>query len=200
MDKEKSNELEKETEVEKTESKKELKKENKLKEENAKLKADLENWKNEYYKAYADMANLRKSIEKDQQNIYKYRIEGFAQNLLGILDAFDFAFKVDPKTEEMKNYLTGFKYVYSQLIEVLKGEGIEEIVPNVGDNFDSSTMNAVDIKEVSLKEKENKVAQVNLKGYKLHDHLVRAAMVVVTKHPEEKKDEEDKNKKDNKVC
>ena len=33
-------------------------------EELEKAKADMEHWKNEYYKAYADMANLRKDIQK----------------------------------------------------------------------------------------------------------------------------------------
>jgi len=188
-------------EEEQEDSKIDPKKENKLKdkkqkEEIEKLKADLNHWKNEYYKAYADMANLRKSIEKDQQSIYKYRIEGFAQNLLGVLDAFDFAFKVEPTTKEMKNYLTGFQYVHNQLLEILKGEGIEEIQPVVGSKFDSATMHAIEIKEDDGE--EDIITQVNLKGYKLHDHLIRAAMVVVTKHPEVK-DEDDKEDKE-KVC
>lgn len=43
-------------------------------EELEKAKADMEHWKNEYYKAYADMANLRKDIQKDHQEVIKYRV------------------------------------------------------------------------------------------------------------------------------
>ena len=44
---------------------------NELQELNDKLvkaEADMEHWKNQYYQAYADMANLRKDIEKDGRN------------------------------------------------------------------------------------------------------------------------------------
>ena len=40
----------------------------KLNEELDKAKADRDYWKNMYYKAYADMENLRKDIEKDHKN------------------------------------------------------------------------------------------------------------------------------------
>jgi len=157
-----------------------------------KLKFDVEHWKNEYYRAYADMANLRKTMEKDQSEANKYRIEGFVQNLLGVLDAFDMAFKNDATTEELKNYLTGFQYVHRQLIQVLTDEGILEISPKAGDKFDVYSMHAIEV--VEDPGEENVVKSVTLKGYKLYEHLIRPAMVVVTKHPSEKKDDSVKNK------
>lgn len=165
----------------------------KQEEEITKLKADLEHWKNEYYKAYADMANLRKSMEKDQREALKYRVEGFAQNLLQVLDAFDMAFKQEATNDVVKNYLVGFQYVYKQLVNILTDEGIVEIEPKVGDKFDESTMHAVDTIEDDGE--ENIVKKVNLKGYKLYEHLIRPAMVVVTKKP--CKDEKDDKKEEN---
>ncbi len=158
-------------------------------EEIEKAKADMEHWKNEYYKAYADMANLRKDIEKDHQEIKKYRIEGFVDNLVRILDAFDMALKNEPKNEETKNYLTGFKYVYSQLIDLIKSEGVEVIEPKIGDKFDETTMHAVET--VEDEGEENIVKVVSCKGYKLHNHLIRASMVVTSKHPSEKAEKSD---------
>jgi molecular chaperone GrpE len=143
------------------------------------LKSDSEHWKNEYYKAYADMANLRKDIQKDHEEVLKYRVEGFVDNLLGVLDSFDMAFKNEPNSPEMKNYLLGFKYVYNQLLEVLKNEGIEIIEPKTGDKFDESKMHAVE-KEFDDTLPEGSVKQLNLKGYKLHNHIIRAAMVVTS--------------------
>lgn len=165
----------------------------KQEEEITKLKADLEHWKNEYYKAYADMANLRKSMEKDQREALKYRVEGFAQNLLQVLDAFDMAFKQEATNDVVKNYLVGFQYVYKQLVNILTDEGIVEIEPKAGDKFDESTMHAVDTIEDDGE--ENIVKKVNLKGYKLYEHLIRPAMVVVTKKPSE--DEKDDKKEEN---
>ena len=149
-------------------------------EEIKKAQNDMEYWKNQYYKAYADMANLRKDIEKDHKEIKKYRIEGFVEEIVRILDAFDMALKVEPKNEETKNYLIGFKYVYNQLLELLKKEGVEVIEPKVGDKFDETVMHCVET--VEDEGEENIVKVISTKGYKLYDHLIRAAMVVTTKH------------------
>ncbi len=112
--------------------------------------------------------------------------------MLQVLDAFDMAFKQEAANEVVKNYLVGFQYVYKQLVNILTDEGIVEIEPKIGDKFDESTMHAVDTVEDDGE--ENIVKKVNLKGYKLYEHLIRPAMVVVTKKPckEDKKDDENK--------
>ena len=69
----------------------------KLKEEIEKLEADVNHWKNEYYRAYADTQNLRKSLEKDHQEAMKYRSEGFLDELLPILDSFYVVLKNEPE-------------------------------------------------------------------------------------------------------
>ena len=51
-------------------------------EEIEKLKADVNHWKNEYYRAYADTKNLRDNLEKDHRDAMKYRAEGFIESLL----------------------------------------------------------------------------------------------------------------------
>ena len=173
--------------------KEDKKEERNVEEELLKAKSDAEHWKNEYYKAYADMANLRKQIEKDHRESLKYRIEGFAENLLSILDAFDMALKNKPTTTEMKNYLIGFEYVHNSLLSVLENEGIQILEPKIGDKFDENTMHAVETKESDGE--ENLITEVRMKGYKLHDHLIRAAMVTVSKHPSPK-DEKAEDKRE----
>ncbi len=159
-------------------------------EEITKALADKEHWKNEYYRVYADMSNLRKDIEKDHREVIKYRIEGFVDKLLGVLDSFDLAFRFEATSEEMKKYLQGFKYVYNSLISILEEEGIQVITPQMDTKFDENTMQAVDTIETDGE--ENLVKNVNLIGYKLHDHLIRPAMVIVSKHPSEEAKEEEK--------
>ena len=164
-------------------------------EEIEKTKTDMEHWKNEYYKAYADMANLRKDIERDHKEVIKYRLEGFISNIMGILDAFDMAFRVEPTNPETKNYLQGFKYVHSSLLNALSDEGVTVISPKAGDKFNEKDMEAVDT--VEDEGEPNIVKTVTMTGYRLHDHLVRPAMVVVTKKPapvEEKETEAEETK------
>lgn len=166
---------------------KEEKKVAELTEQLAKAKADLEHWKNEYYRAYADTQNLRKSLEKEHSDIIKYRAMGFIEDLLPVLDSFHMALANEPTSQELKNYLVGFQFVYRNLVNVLESEGVKEISPNVGDKFSDKTMNAVDI---TVQEgEENLVTKVYAKGYELHGRLIRPAQVSVSKN---KKEEEPK--------
>ena len=160
----------------------------------AKLSADVEHWKNEYYRAYADMQNLRKAIEKDHHEAIRYRAEGFVGDLLPILDGFHMALQNEAKSEEMKNFLIGFEYIYRNIVNVLENEGVKEFAPKVDDAFDPNFMQALETK--FDEGKPNRVLQVMAKGYKLHDHLIRPAVVVVST---DKKDEP-KNENNNVEC
>ena len=167
---------------------KEEKKIKELEEKLEKANADWEHWKNEYYRAYADTQNLRKSLEKEHSEAIKYRAIGFIEELLPVLDSFHMALANEPTSQELKNYLVGFQFVYRNLISVLENEGVEEISPNIGDKFSDATMNAVDI---TVQEgEENLVTKVYGKGYKLHQRLIRPAMVSVSKNKKEEKPQE----------
>ncbi len=166
------------------------KKLHKLEEEKEKAKADAEHWKNEYFRAYADTQNLRKQLEKDHMSAMKYRAEGFIDELLPVLDSFYAVLKNEPTDPNLKNYLIGFQYIYRNLVAALENEGVTEIAPKVGDKFSPDTMQAVDTKE--SEGEENIVLDVQFKGYKLHDRLIRPANVTVSvKHKENKEEKTD---------
>lgn len=162
----------------------------------AKLNADLEHWKNEYYRAYADMQNLRKQVEKDHREALKYRAEGFIENLLPILDGFHMALQAEVSSQEMKNFLVGFEFIYRNLVSVLENEGVSEIAPKVGDTFDPQTMQAIET-VYDESQKPDTIVKVNVKGYKLHERLIRPSIVVVytNKKDEPKKEEENNSPK-----
>ena len=179
---------ENETENPKKSFQKKLKK---MAEERDKAVADMEHWKNEFYRAYADTKNLRSQLEKDHLAAMKYRAEGFVEDLLPVLDSFYAVLKNEPTDPTLKNYLIGFQYIYKNLTSVLENEGVSEIAPKVGDKFSPDTMNAVETKESDGE--ENIVLDVHVKGYKLHDRLIRPANVTVSVKPKEEENQpEDK--------
>ena len=158
----------------------------KLEEEKEKAIADANHWKNEYFRAYADTKNLRSQLEKDHLAAMKYRAEGFIEELLPVLDSFYTVLKNEPNNPELKNYLIGFQYIYRNLVTALENEGVKEIAPQKGDKFSPDTMNAVET--VESDGEENLIVDVSLRGYKLHDRLIRPANVTVSvKHKEEEK-------------
>lgn len=148
--------------------------------ENEKLKKDIEYWKNKYYQTYADIDNLRKSIEKDHRDVIKYRASGFLEKLLPSLDSFNLAISTKSDDEKLENFLQGFRYIYKNIINSLEEEGLTEIKPEIKQKFDEKTMHAIDT--IECDDEENLVAKVYANGYKLHDRIIRPAMVYVTKH------------------
>ena len=165
----------------------------KMEEEVEKLKADADHWKNEYYRAYADTKNLRNSLEKEHQAAIKYRAEGFIEDLLPVLDSFYMALGNEPTDPALKNYLIGFQYIYKNLVAVLEQEGVTEIMPKVGDKFDASVMNAVEVVE---SDDVDKIVKVYSKGYKLHDRLIRPVNVAVSGHKKDEKKESEQPESD----
>lgn len=161
-----------------------------LQAEAEKLAADRDHWKNEYYKAYADTQNLRKSLEAESRDAIRYRASGFISELLPALDGFHMALLNEPPSQETKNYLVGFQYIYNQIQSVLESEGVKEIAPKVGDAYDLDSMHAVDFTETTEVE-EGKITKVYAKGYKLHDRLIRAAMVSIAKAPKQEENKEE---------
>ena len=162
----------------------------KVEEERDKAKADMEHWKNEFYRAYADTKNLRSQLEKDHLAAMKYRAEGFVEELLPVLDSFYAVLKNEPTDPNLKNYLIGFQYIYKNLVSALENEGVTEITPKVGDKFSPDTMNAVETKESDGE--ENIILDVHVKGYKLHDRLIRPANVTVSVKPKKEENSETK--------
>lgn len=154
------------------------------------LNQQVDLWKNKFYTAYADLENLRKSIEKDHREALRYRAEGFIEKLIQPLDGFHMALSLEPKNEEMKQFLQGFSYIYQNILSALESEGVTEINPEVNSKFDVSNMHALDTVECPDIE-ENLVVKVYARGYKLHDRILRPAMVYVSckKKQEESKDD-----------
>ena len=141
------------------------------------------------------MKNLRDSIEKDHREVLKYRAAGFVENLLPILDGFHMALSCEATTQEMKNFLTGFEFIYRNMVSVLENEGVQELSPKVGDVFDPNTMSALETKYDEGK--PNLVLEIKVKGYKLHDRLIRPSIVVVStnKKDEPKQENNDESSK-----
>jgi len=149
---------------------------------------EKEEWKNKAYQAYADMANLRKSLEADHRNALRYRAEGFIENLLPALDSFYWALSAEPTSQEAKNYQQGFTFIYNQIQSALQSEGVTEVLPKVGDAFDPNSMHAMEVEETEGE--SGKITKVLKKGYRLHEKLIAPAMVKVSKKKEEPKPEE----------
>ncbi|MGI6714379.1 MAG: nucleotide exchange factor GrpE [Bacilli bacterium] len=161
--------------------------------ENEELMNKAKEWESKYYRAYADTENLRKQYDQDHRNAIKYRAYGFIEKLIPVLDSFHVALSNEPTDPVLKNYLTGFEYIYRQLLETLDAEGVKEFAPEVGKSFDGTYMHALGAEE-NEEVPANTVLRVYGNCYKLHERIVRPALVIVAKAQEEKVSEEEIHK------
>lgn len=161
-----------------------------LKEQLSQLRDEKDKWMNKYYQELADIQNLRKEIQRDNQSLLEYRAMPFIEKLVPFLNSMDMAFKSEPKDSAVKSWIDGIHMSYKQLWQVMAEEGLTEIDPKVGDEFDPAWMQSMQTVDG---EKDDAVAQVFMKGYKLKNRLVSPAMVVVTKKVEKKPEDEKKD-------
>lgn len=163
-----------------------------LKEQLSQLRDEKDKWMNKYYQELADVQNLRKEIQRDNQSLLEYRAMPFIEKLVPFMNSMDMAFKSEPKDPAVKSWIDGIHMAYKQLWQVMAEEGLTEIDPKLGDEFDPAWMQSMQTVDG---EKDDAVAQVFMKGYKLKNRLVSPAMVVVTKKVEKKPEDEKKDDK-----
>ena len=144
-----------------------------LKEENAALKEKM-------LRVAADAQNMRRRLEEENARIKKYEGEDFARQILPIVDNFERAIKLDDNdlTDELSKFLSGFKMIYTNLVNILEAKEIKEI-DCLNKEFDSNFMEAVLTDKVEGIPK-NQVLEVLQKGYMYKDKLLRPAMVKVS--------------------
>lgn len=128
----------------------------------------------------ADMQNMKRRYEEEISKLYKYEGEDFAKKLLSVIDNFERAIKLDDTNldDELSKFLSGFKMIYGNMINILKEKGIEEIIC-LNEEFDPAKMDAVLTEKVDGTP-SNKVIDVMQKGYIYKDKVIRPAMVKVS--------------------
>lgn len=161
--------------------------EKKYKKRILKLEEELKNQHNEYLKVYAEMENTKKRLKDEAIKDRKYASQKIVGELVNPLDMLVKIVNSEAPSPEIANYLIGFKMIANQLMDVLKQDGLKE-VEALNKEFDPNTMQAMSVEETDEVE-ENMVLKVMQSGYLYKDHLLRPAMVVVSKKKIEKKEE-----------
>jgi len=157
------------------------------------LASEAAEYKEKWQRALADLENTRKRFEQDRLNLLKYSLEGFLEELIPVLDNFDRATSHVPAEQQGSPWVTGIQYIQKNLLDVMEGRGVNIIEAKQGDAFDAGKHEAIGTKEVQ-NIPEDKIAEVQNKGYMLHDRVLRPVQVIVSKPEiEDKNTERSKN-------
>ena len=133
-----------------------------------------EDFENKYLRAHAEMQNIQRRANEERQLLQRYRSQDLAKAILPSLDNLERALAVEGLTDDVKK---GLEMVQESLIHALKEEGIEEIEADGA--FDHNYHMAIQTVPADDEHPADTIAQVFQKGYKLHDRILRPAMVVV---------------------
>ncbi len=140
----------------------------------AALEAERDEYLNDLKRVAAEFENYRKRVSRDQESLVARAHERLVKELLPVLDDLERALAAAEEHEEAK-LEEGVRLVHRELRSALDREGLAEIETN--GHFDPHVHEAL-LTQPSEAE-EGSVLEVIQKGYKLGDHVLRPARVVV---------------------
>lgn len=138
-----------------------------------------------YKRALADGENLRNRLNKQIEDAKLFGIQGFCKDLLEVADILGKATESVPQEEltnnnpHLKTLYEGLKMTEAQLHKVFNKHGLVSLNP-LNEKFDPNQHEALFQQDVEGKE-PGTVMAVSKLGYKLHERIVRPALVGVVK-------------------
>lgn len=149
-------------------------------------------------RAQAELENGRRRAQRDVENAHKFALEKFLHDLLPIQDSMEMGLVVaQDDSADIAKLREGSELILKMFADLMDKNGIETIDPE-GHPFDPEHHQAMTMLE-SPDHEPDTVVSVMQKGYKLNDRLVRPAMVVVSKSPENTTPENTENNIDEKA-
>ena len=149
----------------------------------AKAEATINDQKDSVLRAKADSDNARRRANAEVEKARKFALEGFAGELLPVVDNLERALQsVDPENEALKIVVEGVEMTRQSFVSTLDKFGVKSIDPS-GETFNPEQHQAMSMQE-SADVAPNTVLAVMQKGYILNERLLRPAMVVVSRASE----------------
>jgi molecular chaperone GrpE len=138
----------------------------------------LAEMQDKYIRLSAEFDNYRKRTLREKMELSKYAEENLLLRIIPLMDDFERARRHMDSDSDINAIKNGIDIIYSKFGEFLKQSGIKEI-ESLNCNFDVDLHEAVAKVPAADNDKKGKVADVVLKGYYLHDKVLRFSKVVV---------------------
>jgi len=166
---------------EKKKSKDELKKSEKQKYQDTinELNAKLSEANDKFLRLYSEFDNYRKRTSKERIELSKTASEDLIVSLLPIIDDFERALKAIEPTEENKVLREGVELIYNKMLNILAQKGLKAM-ECIGKDFNSEIHEAIAQVPTEKDENRGKIFDEVVKGYYLHEKVIRHSKVVVS--------------------
>jgi len=145
----------------------------------AALEKEIENLKKEQLYKAAENDNWRKRMMQQKEDAVAYANSSLLSDLLESLDNFDRTVESASTATDPKAIADGVTMINKSLVSMLENKYNLIGYGAVGDAFNPDLHEAIGMQEGDVKEEQ--LAAVYLKGYKLKDKVIRHAKVMVIK-------------------
>jgi molecular chaperone GrpE len=144
----------------------------------AEAQARIDEQRDAHLRAVAEAENIRKRAQADVAAAHKFGVERFAEGLLPVTDSLEAA--ITAAADSPQALRDGLELTLRQLKAAFQKASLNEIAPAAGEKFDPHKHQAMAAVEAPGAE-PNTIVAVMLKGYRLHDRILRPALVTVAK-------------------
>lgn len=134
----------------------------------------------------AEFENYKKRAAREMNDFRKFANESFVKAMLPVIDNLDRAIESSNNEKQADSSMVeGVNMTLKEILKVLEQFSVKRF-DSIGNTFDPGFHQAV-MQEETEGHDENSVVKELQKGYMIHDRLLRPAMVVVSKKPENQK-------------
>lgn len=139
---------------------------------------ELKSLNDKYLRLAAEFDNYKRLAQRDQRDQIRFGNEQLLKELLPVVDNLERAIKAAKDVKSADGLLQGVDLTLKQLQGVLGKFGVQSI-PTMGQPFDPSGHQAV-ASVPSTQVPDMHVVEECQRGYRLHDRILRPAMVTVS--------------------
>ena len=141
------------------------------------LEEQIAVWRDKYLRLQAEFDNFRKRTLKEKMDLVERGCEGAWKAILPILDDMERAVQASQKSEDIEALRQGEELVMKKFESVLQASNIT-VIDCVGKPFNEEEQEAV-ARFAAGEDKHGLVIDCVQRGYKLGEHVLRYAKVVV---------------------
>lgn len=140
-------------------------------------KLEITDWKNKALRAIADMENSKKQQELDSVQTKKNVKKNLSKPILDFLNHqfLIITYLKDITDQKALTSLETLKISFDKLVTDLKSQGVEVIIPKIGDEFNPELMQGLNTTENS----EAKVENIVSLGLKIDTQVISPAMIML---------------------
>lgn len=143
-------------------------------------KAEVDDLKDQYLRKQADFENFRKRMLREKEESIKFANTTLLNDIITVIDDLERALQSSEESKDFEALHSGVELIEKQLVGKLESNWGLKRFDSAGEPFDPEKHEALMMEESDAYDTQT-VIEDFMKGYMLHDRVIRHAKVKVSK-------------------